>query len=352
MKEYNERSDKMGTILCIECGAADTYELKDIVREYEGDGYHFEMLVTIPFCKICGAPIYDEELESKIAQKANKKIREQRHIITREEILEILKAYNISQKFLSKALGWGEITLTRYISGNYTPNISNSNRLKELKNPYIFQMLLQDYCEEHRTEHEEKAIKKAQNSTFYQLNELKNIQGKIFDVVNWFLSQASDEAPVTHLALQKLLYFTQSWSMALLDKAIFCDNCQAWAHGAVYPNVYVYFRWFKFKPLPKINKISAFNEKELKILNAVKSYYFDIYSPKALEEICHCEEPYKRARKEHVEGEMCNTVIDKKHILYYYQYISEKYNIDLDDMTNIKKYLNVLLSYGNCLSNC
>ena len=151
----------MGTKLCIECGAADTYELKDIVREYEGDGYHFEMLVTIPFCKICGAPIYDEELESKIAQKANKKIREQRHIITREEILEILKAYNISQKFLSKALGWGEITLTRYISGNYTPNISNSNRLKELKNPYIFQMLLQDYCEEHRTEHEEKAIKTA-----------------------------------------------------------------------------------------------------------------------------------------------------------------------------------------------
>lgn len=36
------------------------------------------MLVNIPFCNICGAPIYDEELEKEIAEKANKKIREQK----------------------------------------------------------------------------------------------------------------------------------------------------------------------------------------------------------------------------------------------------------------------------------
>lgn len=90
-----------------------------------GDGYHFEILVSLPFCKKCGAPIYDEELEKNIVQKANKKIREQQEIITREEILEILETYNISQKFLSKLLGWGEITLTRYLSGNYTPNHFN-----------------------------------------------------------------------------------------------------------------------------------------------------------------------------------------------------------------------------------
>ena len=60
--------------LCIECGARDTYEFKNA----KGNGYHFEMLVNIPFYKICGAPIYDEEFEEEIAEKANKKIREQR----------------------------------------------------------------------------------------------------------------------------------------------------------------------------------------------------------------------------------------------------------------------------------
>lgn len=74
----------------------------------------------------------------------------------------------------------------------------------------------------------------------YQLNRLTETHGKIFDVVNWFLAQTSDDTPVTHLALQKLLYFTQSWSSVLLDNEIFTDDCQAWVHGAVYPNVYEY----------------------------------------------------------------------------------------------------------------
>lgn len=131
--------------VCFECGAKEQYEFKDTIRKYEGEGYNFEMVVKVPFCKKCKAPMYMEAVENEIAQKANEIIRKQREIITREEILEILELYNVSQKFLSKLLGWGEITLTRYISGNYTPNISNSNRLKELKNPYVFQMLLQNY---------------------------------------------------------------------------------------------------------------------------------------------------------------------------------------------------------------
>lgn len=78
---------------CFECGAKDKFEYKDTVRVYEGDGYYFEMLVKIPFCRHCNAPIYDEEAEREIAFKANEKIRAQRNIITREEILDILESY-------------------------------------------------------------------------------------------------------------------------------------------------------------------------------------------------------------------------------------------------------------------
>ena len=170
---------KVKSKLCIECGARDTYEFKNTIREYKGNGYHFEMHVNIPFCKICGAPIYDEEIEKEIAEKANEKIREQREIITREEILEILESYRISQKLLSRLLGWGEITLTRYISGNYTPNASNSTRIKELKNPYVFQKLLQNYCDEETIEEKEKkALKKAKSGVLYQLSGLNGIHGK------------------------------------------------------------------------------------------------------------------------------------------------------------------------------
>lgn len=330
--------------ICMECGAQNTYEFKDTIREYEGEGYCFEMLVNIPVCKICGASIYDEEIETEILQKANRKIREQREIITREEILTILESYNISQKFLSRLLGWGEITLTRYISGNYTPNISNSNRLKRLKNPYVFQMLLQNYYEKCSVKNDEKSFIKARKGVIHELNKLEETQGKIFSVVNWFLKQSSEDAPVTHLALQKLLYFTQSWSTVLSDKEMFNDDCQAWAHGAVYPKVYNYFKHFRYMPLPKVEEAVEFEEQELKILNAVKKYYFDMYSAKALEEICHREEPYIKARTGYADSKPCHTIIDKGHIISYYERISQEYEICSSNMSNIKRYLNSILN--------
>lgn len=330
--------------ICFECGAKNDYEFKDTVRVYEGDGYSFEILVNIPFCKKCGAPIYDEKLENEIAQKANQKIREQRKLITREEILEILESYNISQKLLSKLLGWGEITLTRYINGNYTPNITNSNRLKELKNPYIFQKLLSEYGEKHTEENERKLLKKAQDQLNNKIEMLSVSQGRIISVVNWFLAQSSEETPITHLALQKLLYFTQSWSMALIGSEIFHDDCQAWAHGAVYPKVYDLFKRFRYMPLPKVYLTAAFDEKELKVLDMVKQYYFDVYSAKALEKICHKEEPYQKAREGCSEGETCNTIIQKKDIASYYNHISRQYDVGFSNMINVKKYLNLILN--------
>lgn len=332
--------------ICYECGTKDAYEIRETIREYEGDGYHFELLVKVPFCTKCGAPIYDQELEEEIAQKANIKIREQREIITHEEILEILDSYHISQKMLSRLLGWGDITLTRYINGNYTPNIVNSNKLKELKNPYVFQMLVEGYECEQPEQNEEKCLKKAANGVLHELNKLKETQGKIFDVVNWFLAHTSEEVPVTHLALQKLLYFVQSWSMAMLGEPIFCDSCQAWVHGAVYPGVYDIFKRFKYKPLPKVEEAYELSEEELIILNAVKKYYFDVYNAKALEEICHRETPYIEARRGYADGEPCHIVIDKDQIRMYYDYLSRKYSIGLDDMSNIKVYLNNILSYS------
>lgn len=130
-------------IICFECGAGNEYGFRKVSRKYEGDGYSFKMDVEIPICKCCGAPIDEEEIEEKIAKKANQKIREMRGIITKDEILNILKKYQVSQKFMSKLLGWGEITLTRYISGGYTPNLENSNKLKELENPHLFWEVLE-----------------------------------------------------------------------------------------------------------------------------------------------------------------------------------------------------------------
>ena len=53
------------------------------------------------------------------------------------------------------------------------------------------------------------------------------------------LAEREDEPDrLSHLRLQKLLYYTQGWSLALRDKALFKDRIEAWAHGPVVKKLY------------------------------------------------------------------------------------------------------------------
>lgn len=337
------KESKMGKkIFCVECGATDDYEIRKLIRKYEGEGYCFTLEFEVPFCKECGEPIISTELECEIAQKANAIIRKQRGIISTEEINDILNDYGTSQKFLSKLLGWGEITLTRYICKNFTPNKENSDTLKSLTNPYVFQALLNAKLEEDSAIKEEKSFQKAQKRIEEKCRQLQQ-DSNIYLVINWFLSHVEDDIPLTHLALQKLLYYVQCWSIVLNGKWSFQDECQAWVHGAVYPQIYEYFKVFGKRPLPNIKMDISLDENSLKVLNLVKQYYYDIYNAKTLENICHLEKPYQEARQGLEEGTSCRSIINKNTIRKYYVEIAEKYGICCEKTVGIQNYLNALL---------
>ena len=330
---------------CFECGTKNKYELRKTTRKYEGDGYCFELTVTVPYCSICGAPLEDDELEATISKQANEKIREQRNIIKTNEILEILAMYNVSQKYLSKLLGWGEITLTRYISGGYTPNQQNSEKLKSLKDPYVVKKLMLEKAEETGGMiQNESSFQKLAQSVNTQIKEIERKQGKIFQVVNWFLSQTEEDNCITHLALQKLLYFTQGWNYIFNHYFLFEDDCEAWIHGAVYRIIFDEFKKFKYMPLPKMDKPTSLSQEELVVLEFIKKYYFDIYTAKTLEKICHLEEPFKLARRDMESSENSREIIEKKYIKAYYSEIAKRYHISKENQDNVRIYLNELLT--------
>lgn len=335
----------MGTMRCFECGQKEFFEFKEVEREYEGDGYHFTMSVTVPFCKECGAFVRDEEIENEIAERANKKIRESQGILQRDDIIEIVSQYDASQKFLSRMLGWGEITLTRYINNNFTPNKANSEKLKSIKDPYVLKRILDDRLDESDGEIlEEVAFIKLRDSVNLQIEKVKDQEGKIFQVVNWFLSKATCENRITHLALQKMLYFSQAWNSVFNNGFMFDENCEAWAHGAVYRNVYNKFKGFKYNPLPYVDIEINLPPEEVEVLEFVQKYYFDVYAPKMLEHICHLEMPYKLARENYEGLERCKNIIDKSSVREYYMRIAREYNISRDTKENVRMYLNDLLS--------
>lgn len=334
----------MERIVCIECGSLNDYVMKKYKRHYEGDDYDFYLDVEVPVCNKCGEEIYVEAIEDAIVDKANSYIREARDIIKKEEIVEILSKYNVSQKFMSKMLGWGEITLTRYISAGYTPNKANSDKLKSLKDPYEVQYLIYKKIEE--TEGEivrEPAFQKLQENVNRIIEEMENSEGKIYRVVNWFLSKSTDELPMTHLALQKLLYISQGWSKVIYGRWLFDNECEAWAHGAVYREIYEKFKKFKFHPLPKVNKEVYLDKDEEKLLNIVFEKYFQVYTATMLEKLCHLEEPYIVAREGYEPGERCENFISKKEIEKYYDSIAEKYDISEANLNNIDLYVRNLL---------
>ena len=68
---------------------------------------------------------------------------------------------------------------------------------------------------------------------------------RALDIAKWFIAWADDEdADLSNLKLQKLLYYAQGWHIALTGRQLFTEDLQAWSHGPVVPQVYRAFRDF------------------------------------------------------------------------------------------------------------
>ncbi len=106
--------------------------------------------------------------------------------------------------------------------------------------------------------------------------------------------------PLTHLRLQKLLYYAQAWSLVIRDSELFPEIIEGWRFGPVVPAV--------FNHLPdgrKAGEIDAMHfegvpelpESEKDFVRCVWEAYKG-YSATALADQTHREQPYLNAWKE------------------------------------------------------
>lgn len=140
----------------------------------------------------------------------------------------------------------------------------------------------------------------------------------VFDVANWFLRKSGG---VTPKKLQKLCYYAQAWSNALLDGDMMNDtNFEAWAHGPVSPVLYPEYKSYKWNEIPAPDKdIVQFDEKTNDLLESVWLTYGD-KSANELEALTHTELPWTSARKRAgaTEGSSCNETIAAEDMKSYY----------------------------------
>ncbi|MED4588905.1 MULTISPECIES: Panacea domain-containing protein [Priestia] len=108
-------------------------------------------------------------------------------------------------------------------------------------------------------------------------------------------SLAGRNFSITHLKLQKLVYYAQAWSMAIHGRPVFNSELEAWLHGPVSRELYREYRDYGSREIPPVDKINfQINPEDLEVLEGVWKLYGE-YDGKYLETLTHKESPWLNA---------------------------------------------------------
>lgn len=313
---------------CIACRKETEYLLqkRNIVKTIRDREYTFG--ITVAVCAECGEEMSIPGLIDRNVQEVDRQYRSIEGLVTIEDIEKLMKIYKIGKAPLSLALGFGEVTIPRYLEGQ-VPSKEYSDIVRAaLSSPaYMKQKLI-----ENREKITDAAYRKAMAAAD-NLESLFSVSDKMLRVIAYVFEKLEE---VTPLMLQKLLYFIQGIYSALYGRPIFAEDCRAWVHGPVYPEVYDLFRDFKYNPIEDARfallegTTDALTEDEKKVIDIVLNT-FGMYGGKVLERITHNEDPWKEVRKGYGDSIPSSELLQKERIMKYYVAVNQKYGIETEN---------------------
>ena len=332
-------AERMRKDFCINCRKETEYLLKkgSITKRIKDKDYLFN--ITVAVCSECGEEMSLPGLIDRNVQEIDDQYRAYEGLVTKDDIENLMSIYNIGKAPLSLALGFGEITITRYLEGQ-VPSRDYSRTIKAcLTSPAQMKSHLKIY----KDKLTDTAYRKAWTAAG-SIEKMFSVSDKMRRVIAC-LFEALEE--VTPLMLQKLLYFIQGIYLASYEKPIFDEDCEAWVHGPVYPKVYEMFKDFKYNPIDDARYAMlkgtdhTLTEEEKKVIDLVVNT-FGLYGGKVLERITHSEETWINARRGYADGIPSNELLPKTEIMKYYKSVGRKYGIDTEEGLN--SYISDVLS--------
>ena len=137
---------------------------------------------------------------------------------------------------------------------------------------------------------------------------------QVFDVAAYILERMET---MTTMKLQKLVYYSQAWSLVWDEKLLFEEDIEAWANGPVVRDLFDYHRgMYEISSMP-IGNPRLLNQVQQETVNAVLEYYGN-KSAQWLIELTHMEDPWIQARKGLPPLERGNRVIPLDTMADYY----------------------------------
>jgi uncharacterized phage-associated protein len=132
------------------------------------------------------------------------------------------------------------------------------------------------------------------------------------DVAQYILEK---HGPMTAMKLQKLVYYSQAWSIVWDDAAMFDEEIEAWRNGPVVRDLWEAHRGQYRVDSIKNGIAGALDETQRETVDIVLGFYGG-RSAQWLSDLTHLEGPWKDAW---AQGE--NTVITKEAMSEYYSSI-------------------------------
>lgn len=140
----------------------------------------------------------------------------------------------------------------------------------------------------------------------------------VYDVARYILEKTGE---ITAMKLQKLVYYSQAWSLVWDEEILFDSSIEAWANGPVVRELYNVHRG-KFKVNANTfsdGNSSNLTQKQKDTIDGVLEFYGD-KTAQWLSDLAHMEDPWKNSREKAglSEGERGHSIIELSDIHEYY----------------------------------
>ena len=281
-----------------------------------------------------GEEIFDRDIEIENDERLYDIYKRESNLLTNEEIKKIRKKYNLTQKDYAAVIGVGEVTVHRFEKGAIqTESVDSIMRLSEDPNN-MYSLLIQNKDRVSKDIYDRLMIRikeliDMKKHKLVNIDEIDkkilefeeesaiDIANKIIEIYNSKISALASEYGIepqyiTHLKLQKLLYFVQAISLLVFDKEAFSEKIFAWSYGPVVEEVYQVFKKNKNNEITVINDVKKLSDGLEEIINKVVDSYGGMEATKLID-FTHKEKPWMDTVQ--------NKEITKDKILDYYKQI-------------------------------
>lgn len=150
---------------------------------------------------------------------------------------------------------------------------------------------------------------------------MKSSKINVFDVARYILNRRDE---MSAMKLQKLVYYSQAWSLVWNDRPLFWQPIEAWVSGPVVRALYETHRGMFLLKSKDVSQGDTRNltNKQRETIDLVLDYYGNKNS-QWLSDLTHMEKPWKKARQGLAPDERSDRVITHESMGEYYSSLTK-----------------------------